>query len=107
MKNEDIHGSQINQSPSKHDVHASRLDVGMDGWIPTPIEDSWLQINLLRQTIMTGLITQGQSRNTHFLTGYNVITSLNGANWDNVTDADGKFEVGLPSTVFRSSVCLY
>ena len=99
MKNKDIHTSQISQSESYLDGigYGSRLDRASGEWYPTdPLEDNWLQVDLLRQTIITGLITQGSSDLDHYLTGYKVITSLDGFNWDNVTDADGEFEVGLP-----------
>ena len=96
LKNEDIHDSQISRSSNSWSGIRIRLDLALDGWYPNPFLDSWLQVNLLRQKIISGLITQGRSRYDAHLTGYKVITSLDGVNWDNVTDADGEFEVGLP-----------
>ena len=96
MKNEDIHDSQLSQTTSHWTAYYARLDHVPYGWYPiNPLEDSWLQVDLLRQTIITGLITQGQSGANHYINGYRIITSLDRLNWNNVTDPDDKFEVGL------------
>ena len=98
MKNEDIHDSQISATTSRDanwGASRARLDHSY-AWFPDLRVESWLQVDLLRQTIVTGLITQGRYNVNQYLTGFKVITSLDGVNWENVLDADGEFEVGIP-----------
>ena len=71
---------------------------GAGGWSPLVFEDSWLQVNLLRQTIVTGVDTLGRDSLNHYITRYRVTTSLDGVNWNNVTDEEGESEVKFNET---------
>ena len=66
---------------------------GAGGWSPLVFEDSWLQVNLLRQTIVTGVDTLGRYSHNYYISRYRVTTSLDGVIWNNVTDEEGKSEV--------------
>ena len=84
MKNEDIHDSQLSATTSHWSAFGARLD-HTSSWSPDLLVESWLQVDLLRQTIVTGLITQGRSNVSEYLTGYKVITSLDGGGFDWMT----------------------
>ncbi|XP_072025092.1 uncharacterized protein [Amphiura filiformis] len=91
MKNGDILLNQITSTSGT--VQYARLD-GSSGWRPSIADNSWLQVNLLRQTIVTGVIMQGiSSRYNYYVKTYSVITSLDGFIWHNVTDEDGETEI--------------
>ena len=93
MQNMDIHDSQITSSSAYDGEEAYRSRPQSVGWRPSVYADSWLQINLLRQTIVTGVVTLGQYSSNYYVTRYKVTTSLDGVNWKNVTDEKGEFEV--------------
>ena len=93
MQNMDIHDSQMTSSSaySGKEAYTSRPQSG--GWRPYVFDNSWIQINLLRQTIVTGVVTLGQYSSNYYVTRYKVTTSLDGVYWNNVTDEKGEFEV--------------
>ena len=93
MGNMDIHDSQITSSSAYDGEEAYRSRPQSVGWRPSVYADSWLQINLLRQTIVTGVDTLGRDSLNHYITRYRVTTSLDGVNWNNVTDEEGESEV--------------
>ncbi|XP_072025093.1 uncharacterized protein [Amphiura filiformis] len=89
MKNGDILLNHITSTPPRSwiKMEYARLDQSYYGWTPAVSENSWLQVNLLRQTIVTGVIMQGYSSSYH-VEDCRVITSLDGFIWHNVTDED-------------------
>ena len=93
MQSGDIHDSQITASSEQSSATLSRPKSGLSGWRPAVFTDSWLQINLLRQQIVTGVYTYSRAGYNHYITRYRVSTSLDGVNWNNVTDEEGQSEV--------------
>ena len=94
MHSGDIHDSQITASSGQSSTSLSRPKSGLNGWMPAVVKDSWLQINFLRQQIVTGVFTLGRySSYNWYISRYRITTSLDGVNWNNVTDEEGQSEV--------------
>lgn len=94
MENGDILLNQITATApyTGYGVEHARLDSPY-AWVPKVPANSWLQIDLLRQTIVTGMIMQGQADGKQWVTEYKVLTSLDKFLWENVTHMDGKVQV--------------
>ena len=59
------------------------------GWVALESDKQpWLQINLYRQTPITGVIVQGREDEDQWVTSYKVNTSLDGSSWEYVPGID-------------------
>ena len=59
------------------------------GWVALDSDNhTWLQINLYRQTPITGVIVQGREDVDQWVSSYKVQTSLDGAAWNYVPGID-------------------
>ncbi len=92
MRDGDIFDNHITSSPYVSAPKHARLSATV-GWRPKTLAGSWLEVNLLRQTFVTGVITLGRHGYHYFVTKYRVTTSLDGSQWYNVTDENGEIEV--------------
>ena len=119
MENGTITDSQIESSGDFSAIHIAaygRLNLYVDGvtqgWIPASYlrANEWLQINLYRQTLITGIVMQGQYRGSyniaHWTTTYKVSTSLDNKLWEFVTDENGVVEVRLMTFCYCHFFCL-
>ena len=77
------------------------VDGDKQGWIPYYYTrtDQWLLIDLHRQTLITGIVMQGQYKGSHssphWTKTYKVSISLDNTDWKYVTDENGVVEVRL------------
>ena len=119
MENGTITDSQIESSSdlsSKHQAAYGRLNLYVDGvtqgWVPKYYYSNfeWLLINLYRQTLITGIVMQGQfwgSLSQLALTKtYKVSTSLDNKHWEYVTYGNGAVEVRLMTFCYCHFFCL-
>ena len=87
----------------------NRYDEGVkQGWIPSSYTSTnqWLLIDLHRQTLITGIVMQGQYRGSysspHWTRTYRVLKSLDNTNWQYVTDENAVTEVRfMPFAIAR------
>ena len=70
---------------------------GTEGaWIAaTNDKNQWVEVNLYRQTVVTGVIIQGNPFSDKWVTKYKVEFSLNHTIWEYVIDGKGSLEVRL------------
>ena len=70
---------------------------GTEGaWIAaTNDKQQWVEVNLYRQTIVTGVSIQGNPSSDKWVTKYKVEFSLNHVMWEYVRDENDVFEVSL------------
>ena len=70
---------------------------GTEGaWIAvTNDKNQWVEINLYRQTLVTGVNMQGNPSSDKWVTRYKVEFSLDHAKWEYVPDENGMIEVSL------------
>ena len=71
------------------------------GWCAdnnTHVDDLWFQVDLVEQTLVEGVITQGvhdpTNRYLSYVMTYKVQYSMDESEWKSVTSADSKTEVG-------------
>ena len=63
-------------------------------WVPTKSgQDQWLQIDLYRQLLVSGVVIQGRPDIEGWVTRYKVEYALDGVSWKNVRDENTKTEV--------------
>ena len=75
---------------------------GTDGaWIAA-IKDKnqWVEVNLYRQMVITGVNMQGNPSSDKWVTRYKVEISLDHAMWEYVPDENGITEVSLKMKIF-------
>ena len=93
MEDSVIADSQITRSSGSIAPPGPRLH-SKGYWIDdSPDSKQWLQINLFRQTNITGVILMGNPSSNYYVTRYRVETCLDGASWENVTDENDDVEV--------------
>ena len=110
MEDKTITNSQLTSSGNRGALHQAaygRLNLHVDGvkqgWIPYYYHyaSQWLLIDLHRQTLITGIVMQGQYRGSysspHWTKTYKVSTSLDNAQHAYVRDENGDVEVKLNS----------
>ena len=70
-------------------------------WVPA-INDQhqWLQINLLRQLLVSGVVLQGRPDTNEWVTRYHVEYALYGFSWELVKNENTQVEVCDPLQVF-------
>ena len=100
-----ISDTQITSSSDLSDTSASiyaRLNqlgenIGTDGaWIAaTNDKIQWVEVNLYRQTVVTGVNIKGNPSTDKWVTRYKVEFSLDHAMWEYVHDENGLLEVSL------------
>ena len=74
---------------------------GTEGaWVAaTNDKNQWVEVNLYRQTVVTGVNMQGNPSSDKWVTRYKVEFSLDHVMWEYVPDKDGIFEVSLKIVV--------
>ena len=74
---------------------------GTDGaWIAAVNDkNQWVEVNLYRQTVVTGINMQGNPSSDKWVTRYKVEFSLDHAIWEYVNDENGILEVRLKTVV--------
>ena len=100
-----ISDTQITSSSDLSDTSTSiyarfnqlRENNGMEGaWIAaTNDENQWVEVNLYRQTVVTGVNMQGNPSSDKWVTRYKVEFSLDHAIWEYVNDDNRILEVSL------------
>ena len=84
---------------------------GTDGaWIPaTNDNEQWVEVNLYRQTVIAGVIMQGNPSSDKWVTRYKVEFSLDHAMWEQVHDENGtiqsSFKVGVKPEILENRKC--
>ena len=75
---------------------------GRDGtWIAGANDkNQWVEVNLYRQTVITGVNMQGNPSSDKWVTRYKVEFSLDHALWEYVPDENGTTEVSLKMVIF-------
>ncbi|XP_038054165.1 deleted in malignant brain tumors 1 protein-like [Patiria miniata] len=71
---------------------AARLNVGSNGWIPSTPADQWIQVDLGKPTVVTGLTMQGYATGAgYYVTAFSVQHSLTAESddWQSLANADG------------------
>ncbi|XP_022086813.1 neurotrypsin-like [Acanthaster planci] len=109
MESGAIEDSRITASSfinSGFEPHTARLNVGIQGWIPSLPANQWIQVDLGGRTAITGVVIQGYSTgSSNYITAFTVQYSVSGgSDWQDMLDADGdiiRFSVssGRPTNV--------
>ena len=74
--------------------HYSRLNQPNTSWVAgTDDENQWLEVNLYRQTVITGVNMQGNPSADQWVTRYKVNISLDHFQWSFVLDEYDEIEV--------------
>ena len=75
---------------------------GTEGaWVAaTNDKNQWIEVNLYRQTVVTGVNMQGNPSSDKWVTRYKVEFSLDHAVWEYVPDENGVLEVSLKAVVY-------
>ena len=70
-------------------------------WIAaTNDKNQWVEVNLYRQTVIAGVIMQGNPSSDKWVTRYKVEFSLDHIIWEYVPDENGTLEVSLKMMVY-------
>ena len=76
------------------DATHGRLNLPDDAWTAgIDDEDQWIEVRLLRQTTITGVLIQGNPTSDRWVTKFQMKYSLNHTNWFCVTDDAGTDQV--------------
>ena len=74
----------------------SRLNQPNTAWVAgTDDENQWLEVNMYRQTVITGVNVQGNPSADQWVTRYKVYVSRDHFNWNYVLDEYDEIEVKL------------
>ena len=75
---------------------------GTEGaWVAaTNDKNQWIEVNLYRQMVVTGVTMQGNPSSDKWVTRYKVEFSLDHAVWEYVPDENGVLEVSLKTVVY-------
>ena len=105
MESEVIADRQITSSNDLSDTstvtyarlnHPGEKNSSESTWIAaTNDKHQWVEVNLYRQTVVTGVTMQGNPSSDKWVTRYKVEFSLDHAMWENVSDENGTLEVSL------------
>ncbi|KXJ10681.1 Neuropilin-2 [Exaiptasia diaphana] len=102
MENKQILDSQLSASgiyDSNFQPWNARLNIGPRAWIPNPVANSWLQIDLKKPTMLYGIATQGrQIMPTEVFYTYQLSTFKDGGVWSVYR------EKGIPKTFTGNEV---
>ena len=80
--------ARLNQHGEKNSIEGA--------WIAaTNDKNQWVEVNLYRQTVITGVIMQGNPSSDQWVTRYKVEFSLDHVLWEYVPDENGIIEVSL------------
>ena len=72
----------------------SRLNQADTSWVTgTDDENQWLEVNMYRQTVITGVNMQGNPSADQWVTRYKVKISLDHLQWSSVLDEYDEIEV--------------
>ena len=79
---------------------------GTDGaWIAANDDkNQWVEVNLYRQTVITGVNMQGNPSSDKWVTRYKVEFSLDHALWEYVPDENDTIEVIVEMVIFSTNV---
>ena len=90
-----VTGDQLTASSVNGSYQAANAVLNQEGaWVPaTNDQHQWLQIDLHRQLLVSGVVIQGRPDIKEWVTRYNVEYALDGVSWENVTDENALSEV--------------
>ena len=90
-----VTGAQLTASSVNGNYQAANAILNEEGaWVPaTSDQNQWLQIDLHRQLLVSGVVTQGRSDVKSWVTRYQVEYALDGISWENVADESTSAEV--------------
>ena len=90
-----VTGAQLTASSFDGNFQAANAILNQEGaWVPATNDlNQWLQIDLHRQLLVSGVVIQGRSDVKRWVTRYQVEYALDGVSWENVTDESTKTEV--------------
>ena len=93
----DVTSDQLSASSSDGSFEAFNAILDENGsWVPTTSDRlQWLQIDLHRQILVSGVVIQGRPDIKEWVTSYQIEYALDGASWENVTDESSSTEVSL------------
>ena len=102
MENSVITDTQITYSSGS--IHSPGPRLYTNGQWTTSLNDSnqWLQINLFRQTNISGVVLMGHPSSNFYVSRYRVDVCLDGVSWENVTDENGDTEVRNITSLFKT-----
>ena len=83
-----VTGEQLTASSFYGRFQAANAILNQEGaWVPAKNDQhQWLQINLHRQILVSGIVIQGRYDVERWVTRYQVEYALDGVSWENVTD---------------------
>ncbi|XP_048245023.1 mucin-5AC-like isoform X2 [Haliotis rufescens] len=88
-----VSNSQLTSSSSldaKHSASVGRLYNTKGAWSPSSNEKQWLQVNFLKPTLISGVMTQGSPEAPKWVTKYNVFLGFNGNDFFPYTTIPGE-----------------
>ena len=90
-----VTGDQLTASSFYGSFQAANAILNQEGaWVPaTNDQHQWLQINLHRQILVSGVMIQGRSDEKRWVTRYHVEYALDGVSWESVTNESTSAEV--------------
>ena len=90
-----VTGEQLTASSFNGSFKAADAILNQKGaWVPaTYDQNQWLQIDLHRQILVSGIVMQGRSDVQKWVTRYRVKYALDGVSWEDVTDKSTSAEV--------------
>ena len=83
-----VTGDQLTASSFYGSFEADNAILNHEGaWVPaTNDQDQWLQIDLHRQMVVSGVVMQGRTDIEEWVTRYLVKSALDGVSWEYVRD---------------------
>ena len=90
-----VTSNQLIASSFYRSFEASNAILNQEGaWVPeTNDQDQWLQIDLHRQSLVSGVVIQGRRDIEAWVTKYEVEYALDGVSWELVKDESTSAEV--------------
>ena len=90
-----VTGGQLTASSVNGNYQAANAILNQEGaWIPlTNDQNQWLQIDLHRQILVSGVVIQGRPDVKSWVTRYQFEYALDGISWENVADESTSAEV--------------
>ena len=90
-----VTSDQFTASSFQGSLKAANAILNQEGaWVPaTNDQDQWLQIDLYRQLLISGVVIQGRPDFKGWVTKYHVEYAIYGASWELVKDENTQTEV--------------
>ena len=90
-----VTSDQLTASSLNGSFEAANAILNQEGaWVPaTNDQDQWLQIDLYRQLLVSGVVMQGRPDVDEWVTTYRVEYAVDGVSWEFVKDGNTTIEV--------------